>query len=275
MHDRFGHEYYRITSEKSDIVQKISTNVRFKTLLSVSHANEMGFGSFFPDFFFPKMLRQDQSWDHSAPGNHILYIKLYYFKATILINQFRKTQLLWECLRWSTKQSSAKRSAALSKNPLICCTRNGHLKAHWMWWEKDIYIYVFLTPKINEPERRMSLLLLCPRLEGSECCEALAHVQCFKEWQGGGDWLILQKKRKLLSNWRGKLLFMSLLLLFFAVFLMRVFFFTCCVLMLLLALGFCSFWNWNEVNTFMTINSLQQIFFAAVSLAHFTFFRLK
>lgn len=50
-----------------------------------------------------------------------------------------------------------------------------------------IYIYVFLTPKINEPERRMSLLLLCPRLEGSECCEALAHVQCFKEWQGGGD----------------------------------------------------------------------------------------
>lgn len=130
MHDRFGHEYYRITSEKSDIVQKISTNVRFKTLLSVSHANEMGFGSFFPDFFFPKMLRQDQSWDHSAPGNHILYIKLYYFKATILINQFRKTQLLWECLRWSTKQSSAKRSAALSKNPLICCTRNGHLKAH-------------------------------------------------------------------------------------------------------------------------------------------------
>lgn len=30
------------------------------------------------------------------------------------------------------------------------------------------YMYVFLTPEIfNEPERRMLLLLLCPRLEGS------------------------------------------------------------------------------------------------------------
>lgn len=29
------------------------------------------------------------------------------------------------------------------------------------------YMYVFLIPEINEPETRMSLLLLCPRLEGS------------------------------------------------------------------------------------------------------------
>lgn len=36
-------------------------------------------------FFFPfcfKVLRQDQSWDHSDPGNHILCIEHHYFEAT-------------------------------------------------------------------------------------------------------------------------------------------------------------------------------------------------
>lgn len=62
---------------------------------------------------------------------------------------------------------------------------------------KRIYIciYVFLTPEINEPERRMSPPAAVPQAE-RECCEALTQVQCFKEWQGGGDWLILQKKEK-------------------------------------------------------------------------------
>jgi len=72
-------------------------------------------------------------------------------------------------------------------------------------------------------------------------------------------------EEKLLSKRSSKLLFMSLLFLLFAVFLMRVVLFTCCGLALLLALGFCSFWRWNEVGTLMTTNSLQGLFVIAVT----------
>lgn len=172
------------------------------------------------------------------------------------------------------KRFSVKRSAALSRNPLICCTRNGHLKADQMWWEKDIYIciYVFLTPEINEPERRMSPPAAVPQAE-RECCEALTQVQCFKEWQGGGDWLILQKKEKTCQSEEVNCSLCSSFsfFFFFAVFLRSLFFFTCCGLTLLLALRFWSFWSWNEVSTLMTINSLQQLFFIAVTFLLLSF----
>lgn len=46
----------------------------------------------------------------------------------------------------------------LRKNPLSCCTRDGHLKVDQAWGAKDAF--VFVTMEVDELERRMPPLLL-------------------------------------------------------------------------------------------------------------------
>lgn len=94
------------------------SNVR---LLSVSHANEMGFGAFPP--CFKKIKKKVEAGSVLGPFSpwktacSILFQS--YILKYILIKQFRKTQLLLECLRQSTKQSSCKKMCGAEQESVV------------------------------------------------------------------------------------------------------------------------------------------------------------
>lgn len=156
------------------------------------------------------------------------------------------------------KQSSAERSAALSKNPLICCTINGHFKAAQMCCEKhidfcDYWWWDWATEESVAPATV------------PQAGSAVRHLHmCSKECQGGGDWLIDFAEKEKTCHGEEVNCSVFFLFLIFAVSDEGVFLYllwSCFTV----SNRILQVWNWNKISILMTINSLQQLFFIAVT----------